>query len=52
MAVYGLVLYKMMVHLPFYVIVRFRESMMPLMLLIAVLSLEALLKKEGWEENV
>ncbi len=44
-AIVGFLAYKVAAHIPFYMIVRFREATMPIMLIIALLPLQALLRK-------
>jgi 4-amino-4-deoxy-L-arabinose transferase-like glycosyltransferase len=44
-AVGGLLLYKWLIHAPFYIIVRYREAVMPLMALIATYALQYYWKK-------
>jgi hypothetical protein len=41
MAIYFFMAYKIMAHIPFYMIVRFREATMPIMLLIATIPIQA-----------
>jgi len=43
--IYGFIIYKFLVHLPFYMIIRFREAIFPLFVLIAVLGIKALCEK-------
>ncbi len=45
LAIGGLLFYKWIIHAPFYVIVRFRESVMPLMALVAVLWIQKFFQK-------
>jgi len=48
----GLIAYKTAIHIPFYVIVRFRECIMPLIILVAVYPLQKLIEPNFLRDNV